>query len=155
MTRLRNQIRGSIPASEIEVAYRRAFSVSELRFWERLVCAFTGRSWQSPFQFADQYYQPVNETLIKLILDNDTTNLQKYIPENIDCDDFSFGLMGVFHQNTETCAMPIFITWVMLPEGGHAVISYITNTGEVMIIEPQNDRIFPVPEGWGLILLCG
>ena len=146
MTRLRNQIRGTLSASEIRGAYEKVFG--KVSWWRRL---FQG----DPYKFADQYYQPANETLIKLILDNDTTNLQKYIPENMDCDDFSFRLMGVFHQNTETCAMPIFICWVMLPEGGHAVISYITNTGEVMIIEPQNDRIFPVPKDWRLLLLCG
>ena len=70
------------------------------------------------------------------------------------CDDFAFRLMGVFHQDRRTAAMPIFITWVMTPQGGHAVLSYYV-AGVVRIIEPQTDAIFPVPGGWELILLCG
>ena len=153
MIRLRNPVRGQVPASEIETAYRKAFNMLAEGWFTRLLRTLSGGL--SPFQFADAYYQETNETLIKLILDNDNTNLQKYVPEDLDCDDFTFRLMGVFHQNIETAAMPIFIAWVMIPEGGHAVISYVTNTGEVMIIEPQNDQIFPVPKDWSLLLLCG
>jgi len=70
------------------------------------------------------------------------------------CDDFAFRLMGVFHQNRETAAMPIFITWVLTPQGGHAVLScYVT--GRIRIIEPQTDDISSVPAGWKLMLLCG
>ena len=70
------------------------------------------------------------------------------------CDDFAFRLMGVFHQDLRTAAMPIFITWVSMPEGGHAVLSYYKH-GQVKIIEPQNDDIYDVPKEWGLMLLCG
>ena len=70
------------------------------------------------------------------------------------CDDFAFRLMGVFHQNRKVAAMGIFITWAMTPRGGHALLSYYVD-GEVKLIEPQNDKIFPVPGGWRLILLCG
>jgi len=153
--RPRNPIRGTIPASEIEAAYRAAFNISTPGFWERLVRAITGQSWQSPFYLADAYYQATNEPLIKLILENDETNLQHYIPEKFDCDDFAFRLMGVFHHDLDTAAMPIFITWVLTPEGGHAVLSYVTNNGAVMIIEPQTDQIFPAPSEWTLLLLVG
>ena len=70
------------------------------------------------------------------------------------CDDFAFSLMGVFHDNKDTAAMPIFITWVSMPEGGHAVISYCKD-GVVRIIEPQTDEIYDVPDEWKLMLLCG
>ena len=62
--------------------------------------------------------------------------------------------MGVFHQNKETAAMPIFITWVLMPQGGHAVLSYYV-AGTVRIIEPQTDDVFEVPTDWKLLLLCG
>ena len=147
MIRLRNQIRGTLPASEIQKAYEKVFG--KVGWWQRL---FQGQ----PYQFADQYYQPVNETLIKLILDNDNTNLQHYVSEDFDCDDFTFRLMGIFSQNTETAAMPIFIIWLLLPDGqGHAMISYVTNNGIVKLIEPQNDQIFSVPKDWKLMLLVG
>lgn len=70
------------------------------------------------------------------------------------CDDFSFRLMGVFHQNPKTAAMPIFLTCVMTSQGGHAVLSYYYK-GKVNIIEPQRDWIYNVPTDWTLMLMFG
>jgi len=70
------------------------------------------------------------------------------------CDDYAFALMGAFHRDLETAAMPIFVTWVATPSGGHALISFYYE-GEVVMIEPQNDEVFSVPENWTLKLLCG
>jgi hypothetical protein len=89
-----------------------------------------------------------------MILDADQGDKEDYETEWYDCDDFAFRLMGIFHCDREAAAMPIFITWVLLPEGGHAVLSYYKD-GEVKIIEPQTDQVFLVPEDWTLMLLCG
>jgi len=159
MIRPRNTIRGAISASEIEAAYRKAFTVASPSFVQRILRWITkkvvGATTGNPFYFADTYYQPTDETLIKQILSADKTDLVQYVKESHDCDDFTFRLMGVFHQNVKTAAMPIFITWVLMTDGqAHAVISYCTNSGAVLIIEPQNDQIYSVP-GWQLLLLCG
>ena len=154
MFKTRNLVKGNIPASRIKKAYEKAFNVSPPGFWERLLMAITGQGWQSLFFFADNYYKETDEKLIRQILKEDETALEKYVPEFFDCDDHTFRLMGAFHQNRETAAMPIFITWVMTPRGGHALLSYYVD-GKVKLIEPQNDKIFLVPEGWELILLCG
>ena len=154
MFKIRNLVKGNIPAWEIRKAYKKAFNISTPSFRERLLMAITGQGWQSPFFFADNYYKETDEELIRQILKEDETDLQEYVAEEFDCDDSAFRLMGVFHQNRETAAMGIFITWVMTPRGGHALLSYYVD-GEVKLIEPQNDKIFPVPRGWELILLCG
>ena len=152
--RIRNIARGTIPASEIEIAYRKAFNMdatSTIGF-APLIRKIVGRE-ESPFFFADAYYKEADEELIRQILEEDKTDLEQYIEEDLDCDDFAFRLMGVFHQNLRTAAMPIFITWANTP-AGHAILSYYYN-GEVFIIEPQNDEIYSVPKNWTLILLCG
>lgn len=75
------------------------------------------------------------------------------------CDDFAFRLMGVFHQDRRTAAMPIFITWVSWDEPdyglvGHAVLSFYSK-GKVYIIEPQTDEVYEVPFYWNLDMICG
>lgn len=141
--RYRRTTRGGILISEIAFAYKEAFGIH----WWNLIFG-------SPFKLADQSYLKADEELIDQILEEDETDLMQYIAEDFDCDDFAFRLMGVFHQTVKTAAMPIFITWVGTPQGGHAVLSYYCN-GEVWIIEPQNDAIFSVPKSWTLALLCG
>lgn len=149
---MRNTVRGSVNAADIITAYKEAFGVS---VWALILAAIVRLfSGGGTFQLADMGYAVVNEAVILDILTRDKTDLEKYVAEDFDCDDFAFRLMGVFHQDLRTAAMPIFITWVSMPEGGHAVISYY-NHGQVKIIEPQNDRISDVPKEWGLTLLCG
>lgn len=149
MIKTRETIRGAITASEIQKAYKEAFKVPWWQMW-----------FGNPFKLADQSYLETDEALIKTILGEDKTELEEYTLdefgnpiEDFDCDDFAFRLMGVFHQNRKTAAMPIFITWVLIPQGGHAVLSYYSN-GVVNIIEPQTDEVFGVPD-WQLLLLCG
>ena len=102
---------------------------------------------------ADEYYKEIDEDIINSVLTQDKIDAEQYVKEYFDCDDFAFSLMGTFHKNEDTAAMPIFVTWVLTPQGGHAVLSYYL--GEVNIIEPQNDEIYPVPKNWKLLLLCG
>ena len=134
--------RGTISAQEIIQAYTKQFKVS---WWDRL---------RGCFRLADETYKEADPKKIKATLEANGTDSQKYIEEDFDCDDFSFRLMGVFHQDEDTASMPIFITWVLTKWGGHAVLSYYHN-GQITIIEPQNDLEFPVPEDWRLMLLIG
>jgi len=137
---LRDLLSGSIiPATEIIKAYRKTFKVKR---WCKNI-----------FFMADKYYKEVDEDIINSVLTQDKIDAEQYVKEYFDCDDFAFSLMGTFHKNEDTAAMPIFVTWVLTPQGGHAVLSYYS--GEVNIIEPQNDEIYPVPKNWKLLLLCG
>ena len=96
--RPRNLIRGTIPASEIEAAYRAAFTIATPSLIQRLLRWFAkklvGAAIGDPFYFADSYYQPVNEAAIQKVLVEDKTEMMKYITEDLDCDDFTFSLMG-------------------------------------------------------------
>jgi hypothetical protein len=144
---LRKAIRAGVNASDIITTYQQAFNMS---WWQALLSLFQG-----VFKMADQSYDAADEAIIQEILDKDKTELEEYRAEQFDCDDFAFRLMGVMHQDLRTAAMPIFITWVGMPDGfGHAVLSYYKD-GKVKIIEPQNDDIYSVPKEWSLLLLCG
>lgn len=133
-----------ITASEIKTAYEKAFRVS---WWHRLLG-------YADFKFADRAYKQANLDAINSVLAADKTDKEKYIAEDFDCDDFAFALVGAFHKNRRTAEMPIFLTWVQTPAGGHAVVSFYFG-GAVAIIEPQTDEVFRVPADWQLILLCG
>jgi len=170
--RPRQKVRGGIGASEVIAAYQEAFNISPWRLLLDTIARAFGAG--SIFQLADQSYAEVDEGVISEILDRDKTDLEQYKAEDFDCDDFAFCLMGVFHQDRRTAAMPIFITWVSWEivgswfkrvwlriksfvtgqRVGHAVLSYYKD-GIVKIVEPQNDGIYPVPEDWRLDLLCG
>jgi len=162
--------RGGIPAKEIANAYIKQFKVS---FWDRLF----GRT---SLQLADANYEEANPIIIEAILFEDKTDKEEYIAEIFDCDDFTYALMGVFHQRPEAVAMPIFITWVAIgiigrlgkikfiaksiinrmtfgifgEVEGHALLSYYYE-GHIFMVEPQTDEVFKPPEDWRLILLCG
>jgi hypothetical protein len=144
---LRKTVRAGANSSDIITAYQQAFNMS---WWQSLLSLFQG-----VFKMADQSYDVADEDFIKAILCHDKTEREQYEAERFDCDDFAFRLMGAFHRDLGTAAMPIFITWVGMPDGyGHAVLSYYKD-GKVKIIEPQNDDIYDVPQEWSLLLLCG
>lgn len=149
---MRNTVRGPVNAADIITAYQEAFGVSIWTLiFDTIAKLFGGGG---TFHLADQSYAVADEGIIFDILAKDLTNLERYVAEYFDCDDHTFRLMGAFHQDRRTAAMPIFICWVSMPEGGHAVLSYYKH-GQVKIIEPQNDDIYDVPKEWGLMLLCG
>lgn len=136
--------RGPITQSELKSAYKKTFGVS---WWQEIFGLVD-------FKFADQTYAEADLEEMNKVIEKDQTDKQEWVSEDFDCDDHAFSLMGAFHHNRETAAMPIFITWVSTPLGGHAVLSFYKE-GKVQIIEPQTDEIFDVPGNWGLILLCG
>lgn len=134
-----------ITATEVAQIYQKEFGVS---WWQQLfglvkIC------------LADQQYEDFDLAEVQKVIASDEIQKMKYEAEEFDCDDYAFALMGAFHHNRKTAAMPIFITWVDVSEGGHAVVSCITKYKTILIIEPQNDKIFPIPTGWSLMVLCG
>jgi len=135
-----------IPASKVESVYSKVFGV---RWWEKLI-PLIGPN----FNIGDAEYNEVDWDEVQKVLYSDEIQSWKYEAEEFDCDDFAFALMGAFHHNRKTAAMPIFITWVRMPEGGHAVVSILLDE-EVYIIEPQNDKIFVPPNSWKLMMICG
>lgn len=150
----RKPYKGAVTSQEVIGAYTKAFRVP---WWKMLLPGVFGVD----FKLADQTYQEVDYDKIAEIIAIDQTEQEVYSVdedgspiEDFDCDDFAFSLMGAFHKDRETAAMPIFITWVQTEMGGHALVSFYDG-GAVVMIEPQNDGMFGVPEGWKLMLVCG
>ena len=134
-----------ITSLEIKDIYVKTFGVS---WWQELFGMVK-------FCFGDLQYEDLDLEEVKKVVASDEIDKMKYEAEEYDCEDYAFALMGALHHNRKTAAMPIFITWVSMPEGGHAVLSVVTKDRRVLIIEPQNDSIYPVPNNWSLMLLCG
>lgn len=130
---------------EVMEIYTKVFGVS---WWQKLFGI-------TKIGIADQEYEDLDLKEVKKVVKSDEIDKMNYEAEEFDCDDYAFALMGALHHNRKTAAMPIFITWVSMPEGGHAVLSVLTKDKRVLIIEPQNDNIYPVPSNWNLMLLCG
>lgn len=84
-----------------------------------------------------KYKIPTLES-IKKFLEEDKTDLYKYIPEWLDCDDFSFRLMGQF-------SVPGWsdIAFGIATSTSHAynIVVADDNGLKVYLIEPQNDKI--------------
>lgn len=173
--RHRNPNRGTVSAGEIITAYTEAFNIP---WWRLLLSTLaTALGIGGIFQLADASYgEMTDEEELRLygFLEQDKTNLEHYVAEDFDCDDFTFRLFGALHTDLAFAAMPIYITWVSWEitgnwfkrvwtrikwfvtgqTAGHAVLSYY-KASKVRYIEPQNDIIKPIPEDWQLRLLCG
>jgi len=109
---------------------------------------------RSTFMFADMTYMPVDMELLEMILDADQGDKEEYEAEFYDCDDFAYRLMGILHCDRIAAAWPVYNTWVVIPEGGHAILSFYYQC-QVYGIEPQTDEIFLIPAGWTLIKMDG
>lgn len=95
----------------------------------------------------DWNYRLVDKREMEVFLANDKTNLEKYVPEYHDCDDFSFRLMG--QTSIPSWSDTAFgIVFAQTPEGGHAINCFVTNDKKVFLIEPQTDQVFLKPAAW-------
>ena len=96
---------------------------------------------------SDSTYKTTNIDELMRFLKDDKTNEYRYVSEYMDCDDFSYRLMGSIH-NVEWGALPFGIVWLSKPSGNHALNCFVDNTHEIYFIEPQNDNIFICPSNW-------
>lgn len=91
----------------------------------------------------DRKYKIPTLESVKKFLEEDKTDLYKYVPEWLDCDDFSFRLMGQF-------SIPGWsdITFGIGTSIFHAYnIVVADNEGlKVYLIEPQTDKIILAKE---------
>lgn len=73
---------------------------------------------------------------IALFLAQDETNKMDYLSDELDCDDFSYRLMGQF-SIPDWSALAFGIIWTE----GHAFNCCISEDRELLFIEPQTDEI--------------
>ena len=80
---------------------------------------------------------------IALFLAQDDTNRMEYKAESLDCDDFSFRLMGQFSFYPWS-ALAIGIVWT----DAHALNCFVAEDEIVYFIEPQTGTIFTELAPW-------
>lgn len=97
--------------------------------------------------FADRDYKTVSKSELERFLKDNKTDLYKYVSEYMDCDDYSFCLMGAI-SNPDWGALPFGIVWTEVPNGAHAVNCFIDKKRKVWICEPQTDALFSCPSDW-------
>lgn len=80
---------------------------------------------------------------IEAFLKQDETNQYEYEAEGLDCDDFTFMLMGQFSK-PGWAQLWKFIAW----NDKHALMGFIDTNMDFWWIEPQSDRIQSKLEDW-------
>lgn len=96
---------------------------------------------------SDEKYKTTTKKELERYLEEDLTDKWNYIPTYFDCDDFSYALMGHL-SNPDWGCLAFGILWTKVPGGAHAVNCFISNSHRVYIVEPQNDKIFSLPDNW-------
>jgi hypothetical protein len=92
---------------------------------------------------SDNQYWLCSGDDIKNFLSIDQTNKMSYVAESLDCDDFSYRLMGQL-STEEWSGIAFGIVWTNL----HALSCFISDTGEFFFIEPQTDKLQRTLEPW-------
>jgi len=147
----------------IEVSQESKEKLSANEIVDAVKSAFRGNVGST--YMADSTYYSASLDDIREVLNKTKIDCLPYIAEDADCDDFAFALMGAFHADPykpeweKTVKQAIFIAWVWWKQGeqmfAHALNLAVTGDKQVYLIEPQNDKIFTVPENWNLIVLMG
>jgi len=96
---------------------------------------------------SDKEYKTTILSELKRFLRQDDTDKYTYISEYLDCDDFSYRLHGQL-SIPEWSSLVFGILWADTGTGGHAVNIFMDSNDDIWIVEPQNDKIFPIPDGW-------
>lgn len=89
---------------------------------------------QAELFLSDKNYLLCNKADIKAFLALDKTNKMGYLPEVMDCDDFSYRLMGQF-SIPGWSDLAFGIIW----SDKHAMNCFVTEDNIFYLIEPQND----------------
>lgn len=91
---------------------------------------------EASIYLSDKVYNLCNLEDIEEFLKQDKTNHSKYVPEDYDCDDFSYRLMGQFSiPGWSSLAFGIFWSDV------HALNAFIDQNLDFWYIEPQSDGV--------------
>ncbi len=92
------------------------------------------------FVWNDEIYKTVSLSSLKRIIDEDKTDLLKYIKETFDCENFAELFKSRMALNYGINA----VGQVMNYSGGHA-FNIIICTDGVFILEPQSDKLYSAP----------
>jgi len=89
----------------------------------------------------DRTYQLISKAEMERFLKQDLTDLQEYVAEFHDCDDFSWALLGSISAKEWSG-----IAFGFAFSNTHAFNIFVSDEKEVYIVEPQRDLIWKVNE---------
>jgi len=107
------------------------------------------------FLLMDEWYRLPTLESVKEFLRKDKTDLMKYKPTILDCDDFALRLLGNFQiPGWSDIAFGLLIG--RHRQGPHAANILLTKD-EIFYVEPQTDRIEPLskkiwPKVWVIVM---
>ena len=96
---------------------------------------------------SDNKYNTTTKEELQRFLKNDITDKWQYVSEYMDCDDYSWSVLGRI-SNPDWGCLPFGYVWTNTSTGSHAVNIFIDNNREVWIIESQTDAVFKCPNDW-------
>jgi len=110
---------------------------------------------------SDSTYDLYPGTELARFLANDRVNGTRYVPEVFDCDNFARAVAGAEavwqgqpdpSRRGSTAFGEVWGEWPGM--GPHALCFWVEpETRQAWLVEPQNDAVFPVPEGFRAYLV--
>jgi len=101
----------------------------------------------------DADYKTTTVTEFKRFIKHNKVDMEQYVSEYFDCDDFSFALKGAI-SNPDWGALTFGIVFAYPPRGGaHALNFFIDNEGIFWLVEPQTDKVFKPTDKWKIYYL--
>jgi len=98
----------------------------------------------------DCYYYLVSFEDMKKLLKWDKTDERKWVADEYDCDDFAFDLWRNISRHYH---IALGVLGIQEPDGTlHMMNIFFAVDGNVYLIEPQTDEIFPISDFHGTIL---
>jgi|GEM_PF-5567909 len=96
---------------------------------------------------SDAYYKFVDIEHLKNFMEVNPVSKRTYVPEEHDCDDFSYELMGDVSKWDPALAFGII--WGITPSGNSHVWNWCVGLDKkIWFIEPQTDKVFLPDEYW-------
>lgn len=89
---------------------------------------------------SDTKYKLYSDADINTVLTSDLTDLEVWISQYFDCDDFAQVVAGVV--NSKLKGVPFGILWFKGQRIYHAVNCYYSPEGKMRVVEPQTDHVF-------------
>ena len=98
---------------------------------------------QAQLYLSDSLYLLCNDNDIGVFLKQDQTNKTGYVPEEYDCDDFAYHLMGQF-SIPKWSYLAVGMVWT----DKHALNCFVDSNEKFWFIEPQTDEILAELKDW-------
>lgn len=92
-----------------------------------------------------KYYTTSFEEHMRFI-EYSKVDLQPYIPEYHDCDDFAIALWGEYRGNIKWSGIAFGLMFVETPSYRHAINFFVDNLDDMYVVEPQTDAVWLIDD---------